>query len=129
LSKRQTAALKLRAEDQTLNDLIVDAIQDIKGKKIIKLDLRHIDDAPADFFIICEGDSTTQIKAISLNVEKRCRDELGLKSIHVEGMLGAKWVLVDFFNTVLHVFYPETRGFYDLEDLWSDAEVTEYDDV
>ncbi|MBL0085078.1 MAG: RsfS/YbeB/iojap family protein [Saprospiraceae bacterium] len=59
----------------------------------------------------------------------KLRAEEGLKSIHVEGMLGAKWVLVDFFNTVLHVFYPETRGFYDLEDLWSDAEVTEYDDV
>jgi len=129
LSKRQTVAVKLRAEDQTLNNLIIDAIQDIKGKNIVKLDLRHIDDAPADFFIICEGDSTTQIKAISLNVEKRCREELGLKSIHVEGLLGAKWVLVDFFNTVVHVFYPETREYYDLEDLWSDAEVTSYKDV
>lgn len=129
LSKRQTAAVKLRAEDQTLNNLIIDAIQDIKGKNIVKLDLRHIDDAPADFFIICEGDSTTQIKAISLNIEKRCREELGLKSVHVEGLLGAKWVLVDFFNTIVHVFYPETREYYDLEDLWSDAEVTSYKDV
>lgn len=129
MSKRQTAAVKLRAEDQTLNNLIIDAIQDIKGKNIVKLDLRHIDDAPADFFIICEGDSTTQIKAISLNIEKRCREELALKSIHVEGLLGAKWVLVDFFNTVVHVFYPETREYYDLEDLWSDAEVTSYKDV
>lgn len=129
MSKQPNAAIKLRAEDQKLNDLIIDAIQDIKGKKIVKLDLRHIDDAPADFFIICQGDSTTQIKAISLNIEKRCREELGLKSVHVEGLLGAKWVLVDFFNTVVHVFYPETREFYDLEDLWSDAIVTTYDDV
>lgn len=129
MSKQTSAAVKLRAEDQKLNDLIIDAIQDIKGKKIVKLDLRHIEDAPADFFIICEGDSTTQIKAISLNIEKRCREELGLKSVHVEGLLGAKWVLVDFFNTVVHVFYPETREFYDLEDLWSDAIVTTYADI
>jgi ribosome-associated protein len=112
-----------------LNDLIIDAIQDIKGKNIVKLDLRHIDDAPADYFIICEGDSTTQVKAIGLNVDRRLREEMSVKPDHVEGMLGAKWVLVDFFNTVVHIFYPETRGYYDLEDLWSDALVTSYPDL
>ncbi|MBK8698655.1 MAG: ribosome silencing factor [Saprospiraceae bacterium] len=129
MSKRPTATAKLKEEDKALNDLIIDAIQDIKGKKIVKLDLRSIDDAPADFFIICQGDSTVQIKAISLNIEKRVRAEMGVKNIHIEGMLGAKWVLVDFFNTVVHIFYPETREYYDLEDLWSDALTTEYPDV
>jgi ribosome-associated protein len=122
-------AVKESKEDQVLNDLIVDAIQDIKGKKICKIDLRKIGDAPADYFIVCQGDSTTQIKAIAGNLEKRAKDELNVKAVHVEGMLGAKWVLVDFFNTVVHVFYHETRELYDLEDLWSDGDIKYYEDV
>lgn len=122
-------AAKESNEDQILNDLIIDAIQDIKGKKICKLDLRKIGDAPADFFIICQGDSTTQIKAIAGNLEKRAKDELQIKPYHTEGMLGAKWVLVDFFTTVVHIFYHETRDLYDLEDLWSDADIKYYEDL
>jgi ribosome-associated protein len=110
----------------TLNDWIIDAIQDIKGKNIIKLDLRKIDDAPADYFIICEGDSVTQIKAISDNISKKIYNEMGISANHIEGFIGAKWILVDFFDTIVHVFYPETRMFYEIEELWSDAKITEY---
>lgn len=109
-----------------LNDLIIDAIQDIKGKNIIKIDLTKIEDAPADFFIICEGDSTTQVSGISENLAKRVKDEMGLLPNHKEGMDNSRWVLVDYFDTVVHVFYHETRGYYELEDLWSDGKVTEY---
>lgn len=116
-------------EEQTLNELIVDAIQDIKGKNIIKLDLRELDDSPADYFIICEGESTTQIKAISENIVKRAKDDLNIRPSHVEGMQGSKWILVDYFDTIVHVFYPETRAFYEVEDLWSDANTTEYQNL
>ena len=112
-----------------LNNTIVDSIQDIKGKKIITLDLRRIDEAPADYFIICEGESTTQIKAISDSIHKKVFEELGIKSNHREGITESKWILVDYFDTIVHVFYPETRKYYDLEDLWSDAEVKFYEDV
>lgn len=111
-----------------LNDLIIDSIQDIKGKGIIKLDLRELD-AATDFFIICEGESSTQVKALADNIHKRVKEELGLKPNHVEGQKGSKWVLVDFFTTVVHIFYPETRTFYDLEDLWSDAKSTQYESL
>lgn len=124
----QTARKQVK-DTVVLNDLIIDAIQDIKGKHIKKLDLRKLDDASADFFIICEGDSTTQVKAIADNVYQRVKDELGVLPSHREGVLGAKWVLVDYFDTVLHVFHPETRAFYDLDDLWSDADVTEYENL
>jgi ribosome-associated protein len=129
LNKTKTSVSKSGKDEQPTNDLIVDAIQDIKGKKIVKLDLRHIHDAPADFFIICQGDSTTQIKAIATNIDKRMRDELQSKASHIEGLVGAKWILVDFFHTVVHVFYHETRDFYNLEDLWSDAHATFYEDL
>lgn len=127
--KRSNAAEKIQQTTDELNPLIVDAIQDIKGKNIVCLDLRNLDEAPADFFIICEGDSTTQVSAISGNIIKRVKDELGLIPAHREGMTNARWVLVDYFNTVVHVFYPETRKFYELEDLWSDAEITEYANI
>jgi len=124
--KRSNTAEQTQQITEELNPLIIDAIQDIKGKNIISLDLRNLDEAPADFFIICEGDSTTQVSAIAGNIIKRTKDELGIIPAHREGMTNARWVLVDYFNTVVHVFYPETREFYGLEDLWSDAEITEF---
>lgn len=112
-----------------LNDLIIDSIQDIKGKNIVKLDLRILGDGPADYFIICEGTSSTQVKAISDNIQKRLKEELGVYPNHVEGTRNALWICMDYFNTVVHIFHPESRTFYELEDLWSDAKVTQYDSL
>lgn len=112
-----------------LNDLIVDAIQDIKGKDIVKIDLSQIEEAPADYFIICSGDSSTQVSSIAGNIIKRAKDELRLKVPHKEGMDNGTWVLVDFFDTIVHIFHRETRRYYDLEDLWNDGETTEYQNL
>ncbi|MEZ4910206.1 MAG: ribosome silencing factor [Saprospiraceae bacterium] len=111
-----------------MNDLIVDAIQDIKGKRIIKLDLTKLDDAPAKFFIICEGESTTQVKAISERIQQKIKETYQIRPNHTEGVDGSKWVLVDYFDTIVHVFYPETRHFYEIEELWGDASITTYED-
>lgn len=119
--------IKLSAE--AINDLIVDSIQDIKGKNIVKIDLRKLDDAPTDFFIICEGDSTVQVYSIAQNIKRRLKAEADQQPVHVEGTQSNRWVCVDYFNVVVHVFYPETRKFYQLEDLWSDGIVKEYEDV
>ena len=121
--------LELQSKKLTLeefNDLIIDSIQDIKGKDIVKLDLRKIEDAPADFFIICNGESTTQVKAISNNIFRRLKEEAATRPFHFEGLQNGKWVCIDYLSTVVHIFYPETRQFYELEALWSDAEFTEY---
>lgn len=93
------------------------------------LDLRKLDDAPTNFFIICEGDSNIQVRAIADNIYSRLKKEIATLPNHMEGADGARWVLVDYFDTVVHVFYKETRTFYDLEDLWSDAEFTTYPDI
>ena len=122
-------AIQSKAVLNGLQDLIIDCITDIKGKKIVLLNLKALDDAPADYFIVCEGDSTTQVRAIAGNIERRLRDEVKLKPGHVEGTQHAKWVCLDYFDTVVHIFYPETRRFYDLEQLWSDAERIEYQDI
>jgi len=127
-----TATATKRAKNpqlENLNHAIVEGIRDKKGKNIIQLDLRKLGDAPADFFIICEGDSNTHVKAISDSVYKKVKDEVQTAPSHLEGSSGATWVLMDYFNTVVHVFHPETRRFYELENLWSDAELTEYGEV
>ncbi len=115
--------------DSELNDLIVESIREIKGKEIVKIDLRSLHDASADYFIICSGESTTQIKAISDNIVKNVKDSLEERPSHVEGKTESRWILLDYFNTVVHVFHPETRLFYELEELWSDGKITEYDDL
>ena len=114
---------------EDINLLIIDSIQDLKGQDIVKLDLRKIDDSPADFFIICQGESTTQINSIASNIQKRLKNELDIRPSSVEGVTSNHWVLVDYFNTVVHVFYPETRSFYELEELWGDAEHTSYENI
>lgn len=116
-----------KSEFDNLNDLIIDAIQDIKGQNIVKLDLRKIEDAPSDYFIVCEGESTTQVRAIADHISKRAKSELFLRPNHKEGLDSSKWILVDFFDTIIHVFHKETREYYEIEDLWSDAETTEYE--
>lgn len=111
---------------EELNDLLIESIQDIKGKNIVKLDLRALEDAPTEYFIICEGDSNTQVKALAENIQRRIKEEYGLLPSHTEGARNALWICIDYFSTVVHVFYRETRAFYELEDLWSDASFTEY---
>jgi ribosome-associated protein len=123
--KRANAARKIHSATN-LNDLIIDSITDIKGKHIIKLDLRALHDAPTDYFIICEGDSNTQIRSLAENIYARVKEEAAQTPANLEGLQNAKWVCLDYFSTVVHIFHRETREFYGLEDLWSDAKITEY---
>lgn len=112
-----------------INELIIDSIQDIKGKNIVKMDMRHIPGSAADYFIICEGDSTVQVSAIAGNVYKRMKNEMSSLPISYEGKNNSTWILVDYFTTVVHVFYRETRKFYNLESLWNDAHVENYNEI
>jgi ribosome-associated protein len=123
---RSSEARKQAPTSEQLNDLIIDSIQDIKGKNVVKLDLRKLEDASIDYFIICEGDSSTQIQAIADNIYTRLKKEESTLPSHKEGLRSTRWVCLDYFSTVVHVFYPEARAFYGLEELWSDAEFVEY---
>ena len=100
---------------------IIQSIQEKKGENIVSLDLRKIHEAVADFFIICEATSHTQVKAIAdfveVEVKKKC-EELPYKH---EGMQALQWALIDYVNVVVHIMLPENRRFYKLEDMWSDA--------
>lgn len=129
LSNQQVVFKKTRNTLEALNDNIVDAIQDIKGKRIIKLDLRKLYDAPTDFFIVCETETNVQARAITDSIYRKVKENLQTVPSHIEGGLQSTWIVMDYFDTVVHVFQRETRAFYELEDLWSDGAATEYADL
>lgn len=115
-------------EKQLLLDKIIEAIQDTKGEDIRILDLSHIENSVADYFIVCSANSNTQVNAIAGNVEKKVRNELKDRPWHVEGAENAMWVLIDYVSVVVHIFQKHIREYYDIEDLWSDAKVTVIED-
>ncbi len=100
---------------------IIKAIQDKKGEDIVSLDLRKIPEASADFFIVCQASSTTQVKAISDFIEDQVKTICEEMPYKHEGRQALQWVLIDYINIVVHVMHPEARKFYKLEDMWSDA--------
>ena len=99
----------------------IEGVSDIKGENLVLLDLRGLDNAVCDFFIVTEAQSTTQVNAMADAVHKRVREEANDKPWHVEGAQHSEWVLMDYVSTVVHLFQREARAFYDLEGLWADA--------
>lgn len=105
---------------------IIHAIQQKKGENIISLDLRKIPEAVTDFFVICQATSSTQVKAISDFVEVQLSKECGETPFRHEGQQSAQWIIIDYVNVVVHVMHQESRKFYRLEEMWSDAQSVEH---
>ena len=105
----------------------VKAALEKKAVNVVVLDLRHTP-AFTDFFVLCSGQNARQVKAIADSVEEALR-AAKVRPAHIEGYDRSEWVLMDFFNFIVHVFSPQTREFYALERLWGDAERIEIDDV
>ncbi len=106
---------------------IIKAIQDKKGENIISMDLRKIHESSTDFFIICEANNTTQLKAIADNVEYEVKTNCSEWAYKSEGKTAAQWLLIDYINIVVHIMHPESRNFYRLEEMWSDADTKMHD--
>ena len=123
LQERKKAPTRL-TKNSKLFKSIINAIQDKKGAGSVSLDLKKIDEAVADFFILCEATSHVQVNAIATNIIESIQLECDEKPYHVER--GDSWTLVDYVNIVVHIFQHEQRAFYNLESLWEDAPRTEY---
>ena len=108
-----------------LISLIIQGIEDIKGQSISLLDLRNIENTVCDYFIICNGNSNTQVNAIVSSVQKNVSKNIREKPYQIEGVENAEWVLMDYVNVVVHVFQKHKREYYDIENLWGDAKITE----
>ncbi|MEP6683636.1 MAG: ribosome silencing factor [Parafilimonas sp.] len=124
-SRKKNTVTRLNTNSRILK-FILKAIQEKKGENIVSLDLRKIPEAVSDFFIICDATSTTQVRAIADFIEDTIKKELGENPYRHEGYNVLQWVLIDYVNIVVHVMLPETRKFYKLEEMWSDAILQEY---
>ena len=108
---------------------ITKGIQEKKGQHIVIAALSHIAGALANDFVISQGNSPTQVEAIAESVGDICRKEASEKPVNVNGLGNNQWVAIDYVDVLVHIFMPETREFYDLENLWEDAKLTELPDV
>lgn len=107
---------------------IVECMQEKKAKDIICLNLKKIDAAVTDYFLICHGTSKTQVDAIGQGVVEKVKQENLTAPYNKEGFENSEWILIDYVDVVVHVFLDSTRNFYQLEDLWADAERLTYND-
>ena len=105
-------------------DSIIKGILEKKGHEVVCIDLSQVENAICDCFVICHGDSNTQVSAIAESVEKETTEQLSVHPYSVEGMGNAEWVLLDYGSTVVHVFQKPFRMRFQLEELWGDGKVT-----
>jgi ribosome-associated protein len=126
-NRKRKSAARLTKNSKIIKTIIA-AIQDKKGENIISLDLRKINEAVSDFFIICEAGNQPQIRAIAENIELQVKEKCDENPYHHEGLSTLQWVLIDYVNVVVHVMLKETRKFYKLEDMWSDGVSEEHNE-
>ena len=118
-----------KKEVKLLVDTIIEALQEKKGKKIITMNLSNLEGSICQYFIICQGNTPTQVSALSDSVWDLVYEKLKEKPLGAVGMQEAQWIAMDYGTVMLHVFIPDIRDYYNLENLWADAEVTEIPDI
>ncbi|MDR3046519.1 MAG: ribosome silencing factor [Bacteroidales bacterium] len=109
-----------------LEELIVQALLEKKGEDVICIDLTKINHVLFDYFVICTGNSKPHVETLCSYVEEVAKREANIKPTFIEGINNSEWVLLDYFNIIVHIFQPEAREFFNLEQLWNDADITRF---
>ena len=117
------------SDSKRLREIIIEGIQEKKGKQIVDIDLTKINTSVCEFFIISHGDSDTQVKAIAKSIEEKVKQILNEKAYHREGYENAQWILLDYNSVVVHIFQKEIRDHYKLEALWADGTISQIGEV
>ncbi|MFN0082117.1 MAG: ribosome silencing factor [Ferruginibacter sp.] len=128
LETRKKSTVTRLTKGSKIIKTIINAIHEKKGENVISLDLRKIPEAVADFFIICEANNPSLLKAIADDVEHEVKERCGESAYKHEGRQAQQWILIDYVNVVVHIMLPEPRKFYQLEEMWSDAVSTEHNE-
>ncbi len=118
---------KVSIDSKQLSEAVAQGMLEKKASDVIILDLRKVKSAVTDFFVICSGNSDTQVDAITDSIEQEVYKQLGQNPWHKEGKENKEWILLDYVDVVAHVFKKDRRQFFALEDLWGDAEVIKVD--
>ncbi|OFX85769.1 MAG: ribosome silencing factor [Bacteroidetes bacterium GWF2_33_16] len=121
--------VKVETGTEALLASIVEGIHRKKGKEVVSLDLTKIENAVCKYFVVCHGESNTQVDALADSVMDTVLETIGEKVWHKEGKSTATWILLDYADVVVHIFQKSYRDFYKIEDLWADAKLTKYEDV
>ncbi|MBR1401332.1 MAG: ribosome silencing factor [Prevotella sp.] len=116
-------------KEKELVETVIKGIQEKKGQKIVVANLQDIEGAICSYFVICQGNSPMQVEAIYDSVEEFMRVERGEKPVHVVGLENALWVAMDYTDVMVHIFVPDAREYYNLENLWQDAPLEEIPDL
>ncbi len=109
--------------ESNLVQAVIDGLLEKKGEDIKVLDMRNLEAAVANYFIICTGNSHPQVDALADSVDEFVKKSTGENPLGIEGRENSEWILIDYSDVVVHIFLPETRTFYKLENLWSDANI------
>lgn len=109
--------------DKNLFNAIIEGVQRKKGEQLVDLDLTRLEYTECDHFIICHGNSNTQVEAIARSVEETVEEITGENALHTDGYRNAQWILLDYSDIMVHIFQREFRNHYDLESLWADAKI------
>ncbi|MHA8067047.1 ribosome silencing factor [Aquirufa sp. ROCK2-A2] len=123
MGKSPKKATKVEISEEIV-DWVVKGMQDKKAQEIMVLDLREVNNAFTDFFVICSGTSDTQIDAIAESVDKEVWESGKIHAHSVEGKANREWILMDYYDVIVHVFLKDKRSFFKLEELWGDAKFT-----
>lgn len=102
---------------------IIDAIQDVKGSNIADINMERLESAPAFRFIVCQGKSTTQVQSIADSIRDKVLEVCHMKPYNTDGERNAQWIVMDYGSVIAHIFLPDSRETYNLEELWSDADI------
>ncbi len=129
MEQTKPSGRKAISPSEELVKTITEAIQEKKGSSIVVADLRKIEGTICQYFIICHGNSPSQVEAITESVSDFARERLHEKPVHVVGLENAQWVAMDYSDVLVHIFLPDVREYYDLEHLWEDAPLTRIPDL
>ena len=121
--------MEIEMDPQKTVKFAIEGIQEKKGKQIVVLDLNKIENIACKYFVICHGTSKPHVEAIAESIEDFIREKAQDKPINKEGRENAEWILIDYFDIVIHVFQEPVRKFYKLEELWADAEIQNIADL
>lgn len=115
--------------DNQLVQTVIEAIQEKKGKDIVRVDLSKLELSTTSDFVICSAGSTAQVSAIADSVREYVELNLQLRPYNYDGYSNSTWIVIDYGSVMVHIFIPEARTFYNLEDLWFDAKITEIPNI
>lgn len=113
----------MKLGNSKLLNAIIESIQDVKGHNIVTVDMTGLDERVCDYFVICEGNTNTQVDAITDSVDENVKKSVGEDPFAIQGRENDEWVALDYGDIMVHIFQPEARAFYDLEHLWADADI------